>query len=184
MQTMIFPLITFLLPSLTSGFSSAEVSSNVVPPSSIKAHDASSSPPLCMSKDNPSSKFDLPIFDLPLEYTMQSKFVIWLWCVMHMVLLEWAVDNHDRRLSINSATAYQYKLDSVENNRSAVYIAHDIILPAFSFGLLLPPPPLCITVSSLVYRFADLRTSTQIWTRGKRRRIKLCRQEIPEHEDK
>jgi len=66
---MIFPLIAFLLPSLTSGFSTAGVSSNVVPPSS-KAR-ASSSPPLCMSKDSSSSEFDLPIFDLPLEFTMR-----------------------------------------------------------------------------------------------------------------
>lgn len=68
-------LITFLLPSLTSGFSTAGVSSNVVPPSS-KAR-ASSSPPLCMSKDSPSSEFDLPIFDLPLEFTMQVSNLVY-----------------------------------------------------------------------------------------------------------
>jgi len=70
-----FPLIAFLLTSLTSGFSTVRVSSNVVPPSSKVR--ASTSPPLCMSKDSPSSEYDLPIFDLPLEFTMKVSSLVY-----------------------------------------------------------------------------------------------------------
>jgi len=71
-----FPLpIAFLLTSLTSGFSTARVSSNVVPPSSKVR--ASSSPPLCMSKDSPSTEYDLPIFDLPLEFTLKVSSLVY-----------------------------------------------------------------------------------------------------------
>jgi hypothetical protein len=67
-----------------------------------------------MSEDSPSSEFDLPIFDLPLEFTMQGKLVI-----------PWARDayvavgtsrRHGRRLS---AVPLRIDTNGVENGRSA-----------------------------------------------------------------
>eukprot|EP00588_Corethron_pennatum_P013729 CAMPEP_0194269444 /NCGR_PEP_ID=MMETSP0169-20130528/3603_1 /TAXON_ID=218684 /ORGANISM="Corethron pennatum, Strain L29A3" /LENGTH=454 /DNA_ID=CAMNT_0039011087 /DNA_START=86 /DNA_END=1450 /DNA_ORIENTATION=+ len=72
-----FPLIAFFLPTLTSGFSTARVSCNVVPPSS-KAR-ASSSSSLSMSKDSPSEKdffkFTLKVSDMVYMFADLRKLV-------------------------------------------------------------------------------------------------------------
>ena len=131
-------LIAFLLPSLTSGFSTAGVSSNVVPPSS-KAR-ASSSPPLCMSKDSPSSEFDLPIFDLPLEFTMQGKFVIRLARDAYV-----AVGTSCRHGRCLSAVPLRIDTNGVENGRSAGgsrYNSSCFSLSIYATPPQPPPPPL------------------------------------------
>jgi len=89
-----FPLVAFLLLPLTSGFSTAGVSSNVVPPSS-KAR-ASSSPPLCMSKDSPSSEYDLPIFDLPLEFTLEVSNLVYAFASLRRL-----VRDHEETFNLN-----------------------------------------------------------------------------------
>jgi len=88
-----FPLVAFLLLPLTSGFSTAGVSSNVVPLSS-KAR-ASSSPPLCM-KDSPSSEYNLPIFDLPLEFTLHVCDLVYGFASLRRL-----VSDHEETFNLN-----------------------------------------------------------------------------------
>jgi len=144
-----FPLIAFLLTSLTSGFSTARVSSNVVPPSS-KAR-ASSSPPLCMSKDSPSSEYDLPIFDLPLEFTMKGKLVIQLACDAYAAV--GMSLRHGRR---RSAVPLRIETNGVENERSAVRSRYNSSCLSLWIYATITTTTI-FTVSSLVYSFGSLR---------------------------
>jgi len=146
-----FPLIAFLLPSLTSGFSTAGVLSNVVPPSS-KAR-ASSSPPLCMSKDSPSSEYDLPIFDLPLEFTLEGKLVIQL--ARDAYAGGGMSRRHGRR---RSAVPLRIDTNGVENERSAVRSRYNSsCLSLWIYVTTTTTTTTIFTVSNLVYAFASLR---------------------------